>query len=110
VSDEMPTRASESDHGPKRDPSEVSQVDARSFLAVRDVARRFGVSNGCVYALIEGRLLPHVRIGQGRGTIRISEADLAEFVAKNHVARQEPTDISAAPAPVSRPKLKHIKL
>jgi excisionase family DNA binding protein len=52
------------------------------MLTVRDVARRLNVSLGCVYGLIADGDLPHLRVGAGRGTIRVDEADLADFIER----------------------------
>ncbi|GEM_PF-6562616 len=40
------------------------------------------MSIGCVYTLITAGKLAHVRIGVGRGTIRIPEGALEEFLAR----------------------------
>ena len=51
-------------------------------MTVRDAAIRLGVSNATVYGLIAtGKLRFHVRVGLGRGGIRISEEHLASFCA-----------------------------
>lgn len=76
------------------------------LLTVKDVAARLNVSISCVYQLIEAGKLPHHRIGLGRGAIRCSESDIAEFLASNRET-SSPND-SAKRAP--RPRLKHIKL
>jgi excisionase family DNA binding protein len=51
-----------------------------SLLTVREIQNRLRVSRACVYALIESGRLPAIRIGVGRGTIRVDEADLDAFV------------------------------
>jgi excisionase family DNA binding protein len=47
---------------------------------VRDVAARLRVSTARVYALIESGELTHLRLGNN--TIRVSEADLAAYLAR----------------------------
>lgn len=51
------------------------------LLRVREVQERLRVSRACVYALIDSGQLPSVRIGIGRGTIRVDLNDLEAFVA-----------------------------
>ena len=41
------------------------------LLTVREAAERLGCSEALVYLLCSERRLPHVRLGTGRGTIRI---------------------------------------
>jgi excisionase family DNA binding protein len=56
-------------------------------LTVGEAAERLGVSESLVYRLCEDRKLPHVRIGCGRGTIRILESDLDEFIQSCRVGQ-----------------------
>jgi len=51
-----------------------------ALLTVRDVAARLRVSTARVYALIESGELTHLRLGNN--TIRVSEADLAAYLAR----------------------------
>jgi excisionase family DNA binding protein len=50
------------------------------LLTVRESAERLGCSEALVYLLCSERRLPHVRLGTGRGTIRIAEDDISEFL------------------------------
>ena len=50
------------------------------MLTVKQAAERLGVSPTTVYGLCQRRWLPHVRIGLGRGAVRIREEDLEEYV------------------------------
>jgi excisionase family DNA binding protein len=50
-------------------------------LRVRDVAERLEVSLSLVYVLIASGKLRCTRHGAGRGTVRISEEQLAEYLA-----------------------------
>jgi excisionase family DNA binding protein len=72
---------------------------------VREVAEILRVSSATIYALCGNGKLPHIRVGSGRGAIRIRQEDLDAFIegAVVHPAK------SAAPrlAPV---KLKHLKV
>ncbi len=77
------------------------------YLIVREAADRLRISPSSVYLLIEQGRLAHHRVGARRGAIRISEADLAAYLA---ACRQELTRDTPPPLPVARPKLKHLKL
>ena len=54
-----------------------------ALLTVAEVAERLSVSPSLVYELVQGGKLPHVRFGKPgrRGTIRVSEEDVAEMIA-----------------------------
>ena len=75
------------------------------LLTVRQVAERLNVSASCVYQLVESGKIPNHRIGLGRGAIRVSEADLEEYLASCHREK-----MSEAPRRAPRLKLKHLKL
>ena len=75
------------------------------LLTVRQVAERLNVSASCVYQLVESGKIPNHRIGLGRGAIRVSEADLEEYLAS---CRRE--QMSETPRRAPRLKLKHLKL
>ena len=73
------------------------------MLSVKDTAARLNVSTSTVYSLIKcGQLKSH-RIGIGRGVIRVSEADISDFLHGSVVAVQQPRR-------PSRVRLEHIKL
>lgn len=74
------------------------------LLTVREVAERLRVSLACVYMLVARRDLPHMRIGTGRGTIRIPEEEVLNYVAQRIRGAEKP------PSPAPRPKLKHLHL
>ena len=76
------------------------------MLTVKEVAQRLNVSQSCIYQLVETGKLPHHRIGIGRGAIRFTETDLADYLTH---ARQQTTGERPV-ARVARPKLKHLKL
>lgn len=88
------------DSGARGDARKHGALATPSLLTVRDTATRLNVSIACVYTLLTQRLLPHIRIGRGRGTIRISESDLADFVEKNRVAlRQQAANVPVPASP-----------
>lgn len=56
-----------------------------SVLTVKEVAEQLKVSPGCVYQLVAERKLGHVRVGCGRGAIRVPESDLQAFLTSSKV-------------------------
>jgi excisionase family DNA binding protein len=69
------------------------------MLTVKEVAARLALSPSQIYALIaSGKLTCH-RFGNGRGAIRVSEEQLAEFI--------ETSKFTPAAA---LPELRHIRL
>ena len=50
------------------------------MLTPTDVATALNISRSLVYVLVERGKLPHHRIGTGRGSIRVAEDDVAEFL------------------------------
>jgi excisionase family DNA binding protein len=74
-------------------------------MRVKEAAERLEVSTATVYALVaSGRLRCH-RIGIGRGAIRISDDQLADYL-KGSLSEivQEPPVVN------ERPRLKYIRL
>lgn len=66
-----------------------------ALLTVKQVAERLNVAVGTVYALCAAGKLEHVRVGAGRGTLRIEEEALQRFVQGATVRSKE----STAPLP-----------
>lgn len=63
-------------------------AEAPAVLKVSEVAQQLNVGKATVYDLVDSGKLPALRVGQGRGTIRISQADLAHYQqAANRTAR-----------------------
>jgi excisionase family DNA binding protein len=62
-----------------------------SQLTVRQVAERLGVAVGTIYALCARQELAHIRIGAGRGTLRIDERALEEYLKGGTVRPETPT-------------------
>jgi excisionase family DNA binding protein len=58
------------------------------LLTVKHVATSLNVTRSCVYAILRASNLPTIRIGFGRGTIRIEESDLDDFIRRNTVPRR----------------------
>jgi excisionase family DNA binding protein len=73
-------------------------------MTVRGVAERLQVSPQTIYLLCARGKLGHVRVGTGRGTIRISEQHLEGFINEAAVQPSGPT------APPVNVKLTHLRL
>ena len=58
------------------------------FLTVKQVAERLVLSPAAVYQLCNSGQLAHVRIGLGRGRIRIDEKALEEYLRAGQVEAQ----------------------
>lgn len=54
-------------------------VEKSSYLTVKALSERWGVSKSVVYQMVTDGILPAIRIGTGRGTIRVNETDVAAF-------------------------------
>jgi excisionase family DNA binding protein len=73
-------------------------------MTVAQAARELEVSVGTIYALCRDGRLGHLRIGLGRGTIRIEESDIESFRRESRVAA------SSRPAADNHVELRHIKI
>lgn len=80
------------------------QNEPTPLLTVREVAGILRVSRSLVYQLVEGGKLACHRIGNRNGAIRISAADVEDYLTQCRNERMEQT-----PTP-PRPRLKHLKL
>jgi excisionase family DNA binding protein len=63
---------------------------SQTMLTVKQAALRLGISPATVYQLCAAKLLPHSRVGRGRGVIRIAEADLDRYLAGRRVEGDRP--------------------
>lgn len=61
------------------------------MLKLREVAERLRISLACAYALVETKKLAHYRIGVGRGAIRVTEEQLAAFLASREQGPSTPS-------------------
>jgi excisionase family DNA binding protein len=75
-------------------------------VTVREVARSLEISVSLTYRFIESGKLRCSRHGMGRGVIRVSEDQLADYLA---MAEQGPRPSLPESAP-RRMRLKHIQL
>jgi excisionase family DNA binding protein len=67
----------------------------KRIFSVRQVAEELGVAEATVYGLCQQNVMRHFRVGMGRGTIRIREEDLNEYIEQAVVQPDEPTDPQA---------------
>jgi excisionase family DNA binding protein len=87
--------------------AEPRQLPALSELfTVAQAARLLGLSEASVYVLVGTARLGHHRVGNGRGRIRISRLDIAEYLSSTHRGpeTQQPRRVTAAL------KLKHLRV
>lgn len=52
------------------------------YFSPKQLAARWGVSKSVVYSIIASGTIPHVRVGLGRGTIRVKEEDADAYLAR----------------------------
>ncbi len=60
-----------------------------ALLTIKEAAERLNLCQATVYELCAQRKLRHVRLGVGRGTIRVSEADLDQYLQEATVQPDE---------------------
>ena len=60
------------------------------LLTVKQASERLNCSKTLVYALCGQGVLKHIRLGLGRGTIRIEEDDLFAFIEVNKTTSSTP--------------------
>ncbi len=70
------------------------------MLTVAQAAERLGVSPGLIYSLIAGKHLGHVRIGNGRGILRIPEEAITAYLERRTVDPQGPIPPPVLPRPL----------
>lgn len=79
---------------------------SKRYVSVRDYAAAYGVSVATVYAMCAAGKLSHVRLGTGRGTIRIPD----DAGAGDQGGEPERSDVPAAPAKTKRVKPRFLRL
>jgi excisionase family DNA binding protein len=83
------------------------------YLTVRQVAERLAVSQALVYQLVESGELKCYRLGArgSRGTIRITESQLATFLEDREKGQERSATTPAATAPRFKPPvLRNLRL
>jgi excisionase family DNA binding protein len=63
------------------------------MFTVNQIATKLNVWASTVYNLVESGELPHHRFGRGRGTIRVSEEQLQEFLGRTVVDARPATTL-----------------
>jgi len=61
----------------------------QEFLTVKQTAQFLNISASIVYRLCITKKLAHYRFGEGAGAIRISRAELLEFIKRCHVEERD---------------------
>jgi excisionase family DNA binding protein len=61
------------------------------MYTVNEIAGKLHVSVSTVYNAVESGELPHHRFGRGRGTIRVSEEQLEQFLGRTKVEARPST-------------------
>jgi excisionase family DNA binding protein len=81
------------------------------WFTVNEICADLKISKALVYQMVESGELPCYRLGgKGRrGTIRVSEADLAEFLKSRKVTHERPAPAARA-KPVNMPVLQNLRL
>ena len=80
------------------------EAKGEDMLTVKQVAEKLGVSPTTVYGLCQRRKLRHLRVGLGRGAVRVDEKDLDEYLEGASVG---PERIQPAPP---RQRFKHLRV
>jgi len=85
---------------------------ATKYLKARQFAETYSIAVTTVYAMCAGGRLPHIRLGTGRGTIRIPTDALDQVVAADVAIQDHPVAPAAQPKPAkpAKPALKHMKI
>lgn len=99
------TNANEEGRDLERDPAPVSSLPV--LFTVAEAATQLRISRSLLYAIIEAGGLSVYRLGQGRGTIRIAQAELQRFLNERHNSGRLVRPHREAPR---RPSLRHLKL
>ncbi|MBM4093526.1 MAG: helix-turn-helix domain-containing protein [Planctomycetes bacterium] len=58
------------------------------LLTVKQVAARLQVTDSCIHWLLNAGHMKHIRLGFGRGTIRIADDEVRGFIQRNTVPRR----------------------
>ena len=85
-------------------------TNTTKLLTVRDVAELLQLSESSVYTMASAGVLPHLRVGNGRGTIRFRQEDIGQFLDSCQAGNVSQQPKQPPPTrPVHQP-LKHLKL
>ena len=81
--------------------------EVMKIYTVKEAALRLCCSDDLVYQLCSARKLGHIRLGMGRGRIRIREEDIEEFLRGVSV---DPVNKVTEPPKTPPVKLKHLQV
>ncbi|MFD7811106.1 helix-turn-helix domain-containing protein [Streptomyces cellulosae] len=70
-------------------PAQTQAPAANEPLRVKDVAAALRVNTATVYAEVKAGRLESYRVGQGRGTIRVSRAAFAQYLQDRGIPAAE---------------------
>ena len=85
--------------------SDRTDDSLRRLLTIKEAADTLGCSETNIYSLIEAGELPVVAIGLRKG-YRVDTQDIDAFILR----RKQQKIVTPVKQPVSRPRLKHIRL
>ncbi|MER6749452.1 helix-turn-helix domain-containing protein [Streptomyces fungicidicus] len=66
-------------------PAQTQAAERKEPLRVKDIAHALRVTTATVYAEVAAGRLESYRVGQGRGTIRVSRAAFAQYLAERGI-------------------------
>ncbi|MEV7001140.1 helix-turn-helix domain-containing protein [Streptomyces sp. NPDC093982] len=70
-------------------PAQTQAPERTEPLKVKDIAAALRVNTATVYAEIKDGRIASYRVGQGRGTIRVSRAAFAQYLADRGIPAAE---------------------
>jgi len=59
------------------------------LLTVEEVAKELRFSNSQIYTMLRNKILPCIRVGVGRGSVRIKKKDFDAYIAKQSEVNSE---------------------
>jgi len=89
-------------------PSDWPEKANPNLMTAADVARRLNASESFVYGAIAAGRLKHHRLGKGQGGIRVSEEQLAEFLAVTERGGEKLPDMPPALRSSGRARFKFL--
>ena len=75
------------------------------LLTIKDVAKRLAISTSLAYDLVHKEKILPTRVGNGRGTIRVTEEALKQYIERQTVVLPAPT----VNRQTARQKLEHLQ-
>jgi excisionase family DNA binding protein len=70
-------------------PAQTQATEREEPLRVKDIAHALRVNTATVYAEVAAGRLESYRVGQGRGTIRVSRAAFAQYLTDRGIPAAE---------------------